>query len=109
MRVIPRDGLRVRFHVVRDAQRLHMVLDHDGFAKEQPIVVSDDLSRVQFVLENRTGRAHETGLTLAGLPAGQYNVSVDGKNVMMIEGSIVDQLITLPVSGSSVQIAIVRR
>ena len=39
--VIPRDGLRVRFHVVRDEQRLHMELDHDGFAKEQPVVVSD--------------------------------------------------------------------
>ena len=54
--VIPRDGLRVRFHVVRDDQRLHLELDHDGFAKEQPIVVSDALDRIQFVVENRTGR-----------------------------------------------------
>ena len=110
VRVIPRDGLRVRFHVIRDAQRLHIVLDHDGFAKEQPIVVSDDLSRVQFALENRTGRAHETGLTVAGLPAGQYDISVDGKNVMTIDGSIGEKLIALPVSASSsVRVAIVRR
>ena len=69
--VIPRDGLRVRFHVIRGDQRLHLELDHDGYAKEQPIVVADDLSRIQFTLENRTGGAHTTGLSIAGLPAGQ--------------------------------------
>jgi hypothetical protein len=51
--VVPRDGLRVRFHVIRDGQRLHMELDHDGYAKERPIVVADDLSSVRFVVENR--------------------------------------------------------
>jgi hypothetical protein len=81
VKVIPRDGLRVRFHVIRGDQRLHMELDHDGYAKEQPIVVSDDLSRIQFTLENRTGGAHQTGLSIVGLPAGDYEVAVDGKPV----------------------------
>jgi hypothetical protein len=75
--VIPRDGLRVRFHVMRGDQRLHLELDHDGYAKEQPIVVADDLSRIQFTLENRTGGAHTTGLSIAGLPAGR--VRGDGR------------------------------
>ena len=79
-KVIPRDGLRLRFHVMRGDQRLHLELDHDGFAKEQPIVVSDDLSRVSFTLENRTGGSHTTGLSIAGLP-GEYDVTVDGKRV----------------------------
>ena len=48
--VIPRDGLPVRFHVVRGDQRAHLILDHDGFAREQPIVVAEDLSRIEFVL-----------------------------------------------------------
>ena len=56
--VVPRDGLRVRFHVIRDDQRLHMELDHDGFANEQPVVVSDTLDHIQFTLENRSGGAH---------------------------------------------------
>ncbi|HJR60010.1 MAG TPA: DUF5695 domain-containing protein [Vicinamibacterales bacterium] len=77
--VIPRDGLRVRFHVVRAGQRLHLELDHDGFAKEQPVVVGDSLERVQFVVENRTGGAHETGLWVSGLPVGKYSVSVEGR------------------------------
>ena len=115
VKVVPKDGLRVRFNVIRpsetgEAQRLHMVLDHDGFAKDQPVVVADDLSRVQFVLENRTGGAHETGLTLAGLPDGDYAISVNGRAVGTVKGAKVDALIALPVpAGASAQVTIVRR
>jgi hypothetical protein len=95
--VIPRDGLRVRFHVVRDSQRLHMMLDHDGFAKEKPIVVADDLSSLEFTLENRTGGAHATELTIAGLPRGRYAVTVGDKPTATFEGGPATQLVTLPV------------
>jgi hypothetical protein len=106
VRVTPRDGLRVRFHVVRGDQRLHLTLDHDGFAKEQPIVVSDDLSRIQFTLENRSGGAHETGLSIGGLPPGEYEVTVDGKRVSIMTraGSV-----SLPVSASSSRVTIHRK
>jgi hypothetical protein len=92
--VVPRDGLRVRFHVVRDAQRIHMELEHDGFAKEQPIVVADDLSRIEFVVENRTGGAHATGLSIEGLTGG-YRITVDGREVAG-DGSV----IALPLSSA---------
>lgn len=98
--VIPRDGLRVRFHVVRDAQRLHMVLDHDGYAKEQPVTVTDDLSRIAFTLENRTGGAHTAGLTIAGLPAGDYTVHVDGKRVSTVSGSEGEARVALPIGAA---------
>jgi hypothetical protein len=108
VKVIPRDGLRVRFHVVREDQRLHLLLDHDGFSKDQPVVVADDLSRVQFTLENRTGGAHETTMSIAGLPAGDYTVSIDGRTVTSIKGTRIDALVTLPVpaaKGADVVIA----
>jgi hypothetical protein len=105
--VIPRDGLRVRFHVVRGDQRLHLELDHDGFAREQPVVVADDLSRIQFALENRTGRAHTTGLSIEGLPAGEYDVIVGGRKSAAASGSKI-QLLSLPVSGASVRVEINR-
>jgi len=108
IRVIPRDGLRVRFHVIRDGQRLHMVLDHDGFAKEQPVVVADDLSRIQFTLENRAGRAHETGLSIAGLSAGEFAVSVDRKIVTTLRGGSDQVTIALPIPGSTAQVTIAR-
>jgi hypothetical protein len=99
--VIPRDGLRVRFHVIRGDQRLQMELDHDGFAREQPVVVSDALDRIQFTLENRTGGAHETGLWIAGLPKGRYTVAVDGRQVATVDAGAARTLVTLPVSASA--------
>jgi hypothetical protein len=108
--VIPRDGLRVRFHVVRDTQRLHMTLDHDGFAKEKPVVVADDLSSIEFTLENRTGGAHQTGLSIGGLPEGRYTVSVGGKSVATIDGRPAAQTIPLPIgAGANTPIRIARQ
>ena len=106
--VIPRDGLRVRFHVMRGDQRLHLALDHDGYAKEQPIVVADDLSRVQFTLENRSGGAHTTGLSLAGLPAGEYEVTVDGKRAASVQGAK-DTTVSLPVGPAATSAVAIRR
>jgi hypothetical protein len=107
--VVPRDGLRVRFHVVRDDQRLHMVLDHDGYAKERPVIVADDLSRIQFTMENRTGGAHTTSLTIAGLPAGEYTVSVDGKAAGAIRGTTAETKVALPVGvGPTAQVVVSR-
>src|SRR5437763_15560189 len=35
--VIPKDGLRARFHIMRDNQRIHILVDRDGFAKDKPV------------------------------------------------------------------------
>lgn len=104
--VVPRDGLRVRFHVIRDAQRLHMELDHDGFAKEQAVVVSDTLDRIEFVVENRTGGKHATGLSIAGLPDGQYAVTVDGREVGKLSGGTERTNVALPIAGASARVVI---
>jgi hypothetical protein len=109
VRVFPRDGLRVRFHVIRDEQRLHLILDHDGYAKEQPLVVADDLSRIQFTLENRTGTAHEAGFTIAGLPPGDYAVAVGNRTVATIRGgSQEEQKVVLPVDAAALQVSVKR-
>ena len=54
--VIPKDGLRARFHIVRGAQRVHIVLDRDGFAKDKPVSFDDALTTIRFTLENRASR-----------------------------------------------------
>jgi hypothetical protein len=77
--VIPRDGLRKCFHVIRGERRLHMLLDRDGFAAGQPIVVNDELHDIRFTLENRAQDRHVAILRLAGLPDGDYNVHIDGE------------------------------
>lgn len=48
--VVPRDGLRKRFHAVFGKDRLHLILDRDGFAAEKPVKVSRSLDEVSFVL-----------------------------------------------------------
>ena len=109
IKVIPRDGLRVRFHVVRGDQRFHMTLDRDGYASEQPIVVSDDLSSIRFTLENRAGRAHQSGVTLRGLPPGDYAVTVDDRSVATVRGTPAETRIALPIGdGEASRVAIVR-
>jgi hypothetical protein len=105
--VIPRDGLRVRFHVVRGDQRLHLELDHDGFAKEEPIVIADDLSRIAFVVENRTGGTHSTALSIEGLRGADYDVTVGGRKTGTASSGKL-QMIALAVSGASVRVEINR-
>lgn len=97
MRIIPRDGLRTRLHVIRDDQRLHMILTRDGYAEEQPILIADDLSRIQFTLENRGGGDHDTGLEITGLPPGTYRVQVGDRAVGTIPGGPALQEIRLPI------------
>ena len=106
--VIPRDGLRARFHVIRDAQRLHLELDHDGFAREQPVVIADDLSRIAFTLENRSGGPHTVGLSIDGLAGGEYDVTVDGRRVARIDGAK-PATIALPVSRATAAVRLIHQ
>ncbi len=65
------------------------------------MTVADDLSRVQFVVENRSGGT-TTGLSVAGLPAGDYVVTVDGRDIATIPGgSATPTLVALPVGAAS--------
>jgi hypothetical protein len=79
--VIPRDGLRDRFDVVRGDTRFQMSLDRDGFQKDQPIAFQDSMREIRFMVENRSHDAHQTGLHLQGLPPGRYRVSIDRRTV----------------------------
>jgi hypothetical protein len=65
--VIPKDGLRQQLHVVRGERRLHLILDRDGFAADQPIRIDASLREIRFTLENRSGDTHTTTVQLSGL------------------------------------------
>ena len=106
--VVPRDGLRVRLHVIRDGQRLHLELDHDGFAREQPVVISDDLSRIAFTIENRSGGPHTVGMSIDGLPAVQYDIVVDGRRITQVSGSK-RSVVALPIKSATTDVKIEHR
>lgn len=100
LQVIARDGLRMRLHVIRNQQRLHLLLDNDGFAAEQPITISDDLNHLAFRIENRAGRPHATQMRISGMPAGAYEISVNGRRAATFSGSEQEQIVKIPLPGA---------
>ena len=94
-RVWPQDGLRQRLHFVSRGERLHLLLERDGFTADQPITLSHAFfdpseaprqdSRIGFGLENRSGDQHQTTLRLGGLKPGRFVVRVDGECVGNID------------------------
>lgn len=84
IRVVPKDGLRVRFHILRGGQRLHILLGRDGFAKGQAVSFDATLTAIQFSVENRAASAHETMIQVAGLPAGRYTVMAKGRQISAV-------------------------
>ena len=107
--VIPKDGLRARFHVLRGSQRLHLLLGRDGFAAGQPIAFDDALNRITVRLENRDGRPHKTTLQIAGLPPGTYQVTVEDRLLQTLtshEGE--DQQVRVAVDPNGASITITR-
>lgn len=110
VRVIARDGLRMRLHVIRSEQHFHLLLDNDGFAAEQPITISDDLSNVAFRIENRAGRPHATHMRIRGMPSGSYAISVNGNQVATFSDSDKEQIVQVPLpTGADAAVTIMRR
>jgi len=95
--VIPQDGLRRRFHVIRAGQRFHLLLDRDHFASDQPVRFDDALGEISFVLENREPN-HKTGIFVSG----SYEVSMDGTTI----GKVENGKVTLPM-GTNEQVRVV--
>lgn len=83
--VVPRDGVRRRLHLVNQQARFHLLLETDGFLKEDPVVIEEDLSRIRFRIENRSRRPHLLRFSLSGLPGGRYGVMVDDENIDTLE------------------------
>jgi hypothetical protein len=108
LEIVPKDGLRARFHVLLAGQEFGLVFDHDGFAKGQPIRVDDSLSRVAFKVENRAGEAHQTQLAITAVDAGTYEVTADNQRLQPVRtqsGIRVD----IPVSATGVSVTLTRR
>jgi hypothetical protein len=80
--IIPRDGVRRRFHAMLTTGRLHMVLDRDRFSSSAPIVLADDLSVIRFELESDTTAGHTSTLRLSGLAAGRYQLRGAGSELL---------------------------
>jgi len=102
VQVVPKDGLRARFHIMRGAQHVHLLLDRDGFAAGKPISFDDDLTTIRFVVENRAGADHDALIRIAGLPRGTYEATSGNQVVthFTVQAGEEQQLhIPIPASG----------
>jgi hypothetical protein len=90
-------------------QRLHVLLERDGFAKEKPIRFNDNLSQVDFALENRAGFAHQAAIRISGLPAGIYRVTCGGKSLSEFsEQGSKEIVLSIPIPDKVTSVSIVR-
>jgi hypothetical protein len=83
--VDPRDGVRQRFHARLNGKHLRILLDRDGFAKNQPIVFDEQMSKIEFALENRASIDHSTVVKILGLPADDYVITVNGMKMGSVQ------------------------
>jgi len=74
LRVICRDGVRRRLHVVTQSLRLHLELECGQFAADRPVTILPDGSSITFDLESDEASACLATLHLEGLPKGTYAV-----------------------------------
>jgi hypothetical protein len=82
--VIPKDGLRRRFHAMLNDTKLDLILDNDRFASEQPIALKENLSEIRFQLESDNPARHVAKLRLS-LPAGKYSVRSGERTIASVE------------------------
>jgi hypothetical protein len=111
LEVVPLDGLRRRFHVIRGDNRLHLKFDRDGFVAGQPIRFDEALNEISFTLENRApepGGEHTAEMMLSGLPGQSYEISLDGTALREISGGSTPNKIPIPVGKKETRIVIKR-
>lgn len=81
LRVIPQDGMRIRFAMVTESSNLVTELSFDRFSASKPIVTDKKANSISFTIENETGKKHNTVLKLSGTQSSYYLVKLNGRKV----------------------------
>ena len=101
--------MRTRFHILRGAQRVHILLDRDGFAKGQPVSFNGSLRRINFILENRAAAPHQTAINVSGLPEGSYQVTLGRRPLQKFTSKLgEDNQLLVPMDGDKVSVELTR-
>ncbi len=81
--LVPRDGVRRRFHARLDGGAIDLMLERDRFAAETPIRISDDLNRVAFTIESSNAEPHAVTLRIGGDSEWRLRGNVAGRELML--------------------------
>ena len=100
--IIPLDGVRRRFHAMLNTSTLHLVLDNDRFAENQPIVCTDDQSFTGFSMESEVTSAHTATLHLTVSVSGSYTISNENGVVTTLSLTAGQEaVVSLPIDASA--------
>lgn len=107
LRVIPQDGVRIRFGIITDQTRLMVELSRDLFSATQSIVTNKSGNSFLFKIDNVPGENHTMQLKLTGTEATVYTIRQNGKKIkeVKLKGAIetfVD--IKIPVKGCTIEL-----
>jgi hypothetical protein len=80
--IVPKDGVRARFAIATEKNRLGIELERDGFKEDDPIFVDNHLKTIKFRIENRSSGNHTTKLTLFILPGATVKIFMDGRELI---------------------------
>ena len=104
--IIPRDGLRSRFSIITDRTRLRIEFERDGFLEGHAVVVSRDLTRVAFTVENRTGDSHGTRVSVQPESGKSVRLTVDGKTVKPVSAENSALIFNIAITGKTHSVVI---
>jgi hypothetical protein len=104
--VVPKDGVRRRFHAVLGAKKLHVTLHADRFARGKSLVVNETLTTLEFELESTNAMSHPTRLSLGGTGAGSYVVRIGDQVVRASAKGAEEVVVELPVNGAGAAVRV---
>ena len=102
MEIVPLDGIRRRFHALLTNGTLHVMLDADRFASNQPIVLNSDLSGITVQIESDNPGGHVVPLHLSASVTESYTIMANA--VVVALGTLTagqDAIIQLPVQANA--------
>lgn len=106
MEVVPRDGVRRRFHALLSGQRFHLAVDGARFASGTPIVVDESLRLTTFQLERDAGVP--TTLALRSSSGGSFAIRVGADEQRVDVKPDEETQIRLPGSDSQMRVLVER-
>jgi hypothetical protein len=108
MEVVPKDGVRRRFHALVAGQRLHLTLDHARFARASPLFLTESLDRVECQLERSDDRASSGRLTLRSSSGGTFSIRAGDHTTRLVAKTDEDVHVDLPLDPTLTSVSIER-
>lgn len=90
--VVPLDGVASRLNLINE--KIYIELESDRYNSAS---VRKNGSIIRLTLENLEGTAHNTEITVTGLPEGSYRLIADGKEIAIIKAAG-ETVFSVPVS-----------